>query len=69
MPFKKPHVNVGVSDEVHRRLVFFAFSLGMTISDLADEAITRGLDALAGEAPTQEPLQEVDEQVRRRTPQ
>ncbi|GEM_PF-5148714 len=47
-PFKDPHVNVGVSEDIHRLLRVFAAIEGETVSDLADRAIVTGLVQLSG---------------------
>ncbi len=64
MPFKNPHVNVGITESVHHQLVLHAATLGMTISDLADDAITRGLAAIRAQPQTQKTLGEASDQLR-----
>lgn len=50
MPFKDPHVNVGISPQVHQLLVFYARLHDRTISEMADLALVQGLVALAAQA-------------------
>lgn len=51
MPYKSPFVNVGISPDLHRLLVFYAQMRGVTIAEVANHAMTKGLVRLAEEEP------------------
>ena len=47
MPYKSPFVNIGISPDLHRLLVFHAQMRGVTLAEVANFVITKGLIRLA----------------------
>ena len=51
MPYKSPFVNIGISPDLHRLLVFHAQMRGVTIAEVANHALIKGLIRLAEDEP------------------
>ena len=51
MPYKSPFVNIGISPDLHRLLVFHAQMRGVSLREVANHVIIKGLIALAQAEP------------------
>lgn len=54
MPYKNAFVNIGISPDLHRLLLFHAHMRGATIAEVANHVIIKGLLRLAQDEPVVE---------------
>lgn len=54
MPHRTPHVTVAVTPGTHHLLRFYANQYGVTIAEITDYAVIKGLAALVQEEPPDE---------------
>lgn len=69
MAFAEPHVNIGVSADIHQLLVMARAALGVSIADVADEALLIGLQQIASSHPRLQRMTGLNQAIEARTNQ